>query len=665
MVLEGLAEPDLPLFSVADYVVFSLMICVSAGIGIYYAFSGGGQKTTKEFLLADRQMHVIPVAMSLMASFMSAITVLGTPAEVYTHGTMFWMFWITYIFMIVISAHLYMPVFFNLGVTSAYEYLERRFSVVVRRLGCATFILQMTIYMGICLYAPALALEEVTGVNLWGAVLTLGIVCTFYTTVGGMKAVMWTDTFQVCVMCMGFLAVIIQGSINAGGFGEVWSRNLEGERLTFFVFNPDPRIRHSTWSVLIGGGFMWTAVFGVNQAQVQRYLSCKNLRKAQTALYLNVPGLFVIVSLASLCGLVMFALNKDCDPVTAEYLKTSDQLMPYTVMMLLSWLPGLPGLFVSAVFAGALSTMSSGLNSLAAVTLEDFIKPFKKDLSESQYTNISKVLVAFYGALMILLAWASSFMGAVLQAALGMFGMVGGPLLGVFSLGIFFPWANTAGAVVGIICGFLMTFWVGIGAQIYKPIVPRPPVTIAGCPLANHTISNVSNVTSTAASMVTDLFETTSVEDLVASAGERPAVAEFYNISYLWYGVIAVIVVVTVGLIVSFVTGPQNPAELDPRLITPFFDTACCCFPGGCRHTLWCGVRHDDRDVWTQKEKEENEKEMQRRESLRIARKESLKMARKESLKNKKEDGDVEKVELKEKEANAETPTIDNKDSAA
>ncbi|XP_019638106.1 PREDICTED: sodium-coupled monocarboxylate transporter 1-like [Branchiostoma belcheri] len=657
MVLEGLAEPDLPLFSIADYVVFSLMICVSAGIGIYYAFSGGGQKTTKEFLLADRQMHVVPVAMSLMASFMSAITVLGTPAEVYTHGTMFWMFWITYIFMIVISAHLYMPVFFNLGVTSAYEYLERRFSVVVRRLGCATFILQMTIYMGICLYAPALALEEVTGVNLWGAVLTLGVVCTFYTTIGGMKAVMWTDTFQVCVMCMGFLAVIIQGSINVGGFGEVWSRNLEGDRLTFFVWDVDPRIRHSTWSVLFGGGFMWIAVFGVNQAQVQRYLSCKNLRKAQTALYLNVPGLFVIVTLASLCGLVMYALNRECDPVTAEYLKTSDQLMPYTVMMLLSWLPGLPGVFVSAVFAGALSTMSSGLNSLAAVTLEDFIKPFKKDLSERQYTNISKVLVAVYGALMILLAWASSFMGAVLQAALGMFGMVGGPLLGVFSLGIFFPCANTVGAVVGIICGFLMTFWVGIGAQIYKPIVPRPPVTIAGCPLANHTDSNFTTST---VSMVTDLLGTTSVEDLVASTEERPAIAEFYNISYLWYGVLAVFVVVTVGLIVSFITGPQNPAELDPRLITPLFDTACCCCPGRCRHTLWCGVRHDDKDVWIEHEKEETEKEMQRRESLRIARKESLK-ARKESLKNKQEDNDVE---LKEKGAKVETPSIGNKDSA-
>ncbi|XP_019638104.1 PREDICTED: sodium-coupled monocarboxylate transporter 1-like [Branchiostoma belcheri] len=544
MVAEGLAPRNYPLFSAWDYVVFAIMLCISAGIGIFYAFKGGGQKSTKEFLLADRSMSVPPVAMSLLASFMSAITVLGTPAEVYTYGTMFWMFWITYMIMVMVSAHFYLPVFFDLGVTSAYEYLERRFSPGIRRLGSFTFICQM-----------------------------------------------------VCVMLAGFLAVIIQGSINEGGFSEIWRIAERGQRVEFFNFDPDPRVRHSTWSVLFGGLFTWVAIFGVNQSQVQRYLSVEKKSRAQIALYLNGFGLVVIVTLAAMCGLVMYARYENCDPITAGFIQTSDQMMPFTVMEILSYLPGIPGLFVSSVFAGALSTMSSGLNSLSAVTLEDFVKPYKKNLTEAQYTVITKILVAIFGGLMMLMAWVSSYLGSVLQAALSIFGMIGGPLLGLFTLGMFFPWANTIGAYSGMLVGFVMTFWVGIGAQVWKPIVPKPPVSIAGCERLN-----VTNVTTSAVSMATELF--TGTTEAVSDVAERPALAELYNISYLYYSLIAVLSVLIVGLIVSFLTGAQDPAKLDPRLISPFFDIVCCCCPGGCLRKLHCGVQHDDKDAWDQRDRE-------------------------------------------------------------
>ncbi|XP_078583618.1 sodium-coupled monocarboxylate transporter 1-like isoform X1 [Branchiostoma floridae x Branchiostoma japonicum] len=602
MVNPGFAPRDIPLFSIPDYVVFAIMLAICTGIGIYYACAGGGQRTTRQFLLADRQMQILPVAMSLLASFMSAITVLGTPAETYVYGTMYFMFCISYLIMGMAAAHIYMPVFFNLGVTSAYEYLERRFSKGVRRVGSATFILQMVMYMGIVLYAPSLALEAVTGMNVWAAVLSLGIICTFYTTIGGMKAVLWTDTFQVCVMVAGFLAVIIQGCLQLGGIAEVWKVNYEGGRLEFFNFDVDPRVRHSSWSVHIGGTFMWIAIFGVNQAQVQRYLTVDKLSRAQIALYLNVVGLWLIVTLATLCGLVLYAFYKDCDPIVAGYIRTSDQLMPLIVMEILSWLPGLPGLFVSCVFAGALSTMSSGLNSLSAVTLEDFVRSYKKDLTEAQYTMISKILVAIYGGLMMLMAYVSSFLGGILQAALSIFGMIGGPLLGLFTLGILFPWANAWGAYAGTATSFLLVFWVGIGAQIYKPPVNKPPISVDGCPRINETISNVTMSTVT---MVTDMFTTTEAGPVV---DDRPDIAKYwYSMSYLYYSVIAVLTVLIVGLVVSFITGAQDPEELDPRLITPFFDTVCCCFPERWRAKLRCGVPQEDRELWMEKDAEEFE----------------------------------------------------------
>ncbi|XP_077866780.1 sodium-coupled monocarboxylate transporter 1-like [Saccoglossus kowalevskii] len=156
------ASPDVPGFSIADYVIFGLLLLVSASIGIWHACTGGKQRTTGEFLMANRMMGPIPVACSLTASFMSAITILGTPAEHYIHGCMYSLFGITYALVMILSAELFMPIFYKLKVTSAYEYLEFRFnSKFVRVLGSATFICQMVLYMGIAIYAPSLALNAV------------------------------------------------------------------------------------------------------------------------------------------------------------------------------------------------------------------------------------------------------------------------------------------------------------------------------------------------------------------------------------------------------------------------------------------------------------------------------------------------------------------------
>lgn len=108
-------------FSVVDYIVFGSLLAISAGIGIYHALTGGRQSTTKEFLLADKNMNAFPVAMSLVASFISAITFLGTPAENYLHGSMFWLFGFAYILTGIFTIRVYMPVFFKMEITSAYE----------------------------------------------------------------------------------------------------------------------------------------------------------------------------------------------------------------------------------------------------------------------------------------------------------------------------------------------------------------------------------------------------------------------------------------------------------------------------------------------------------------------------------------------------------------
>ncbi|NWR76894.1 SC5A8 protein, partial [Centropus unirufus] len=538
-------------FTAWDYVVFAAMLMVSAIIGIYYAFAGGGQKTSEDFLMGGRRMNAFPVALSLTASFMSAVTVLGTPAEIYCFGAMFCIFSITYVLVVLCSAEIFLPVFYKLGITSTYEYLELRFNRCLRLCGTFLFIIETAsrpqscciLYTGIVIYAPALALNQVTGFDLWGAVVATGVVCTFYCTLGGLKAVVWTDVLQVGIMIAGFSSVIIRASVIQGGIGHIINDSYHGGRLNFWDFNPNPLQRHTFWTITIGGTFTWLGIYGVNQSQVQRFISCKSRFHAKMSLYINLVGLWVILACVALCGLSLYSIYKDCDPWKSNKVSAPDQLMPYLVLDILHDFPGLPGLFVASAYSGTLSTVSSSINALAAVTVEDLIKPYFPSLSERQLSWTSMGMSFFYGAVCIAMAAVASVLGSLLQAALKIFGMVGGPLLGMFALGILCSFANETGAFVGLASGFVMTIWVGIGSQIYPALPERAkPLTLstAGCNIS------LGNLTSTANPLTT----------VITPAAERPAVADnWYSLSYLYISTLGTLITVTVGIIFSLLTG--------------------------------------------------------------------------------------------------------------
>ncbi|NXN02548.1 SC5A8 protein, partial [Sylvia borin] len=551
-------------FTVWDYVVFAAMLVISAIIGIYYAFVGGGQKTSKDFLMAGRSMTALPVALSLTASFMSAVTVLGTPAEIYRYGAVFCIFAITYALVVLCSAEIFLPVFYKLGITSTYEYLELRFNKYLRLCGTVLFIIQtasklqsssVTLYTGIVIYAPALALNQVTGFDLWGAVVATGVVCTFYCTLGGLKAVVWTDVFQVGIMVAGFSSVIIRAVVVQEGIGRIVNDSYHGGRLNFWDFDPNPLQRHTFWTIVIGGTFTWTSIYGVNQSQVQRYIACKSRFHAKLSLYINLVGLWAILVCATLCGLALYSIYKDCDPWTANQVSALDQLMPYLVLDILRDFPGVPGLFVASAYSGTLSTVSSSINALAAVTVEDLIKPYFKSLSEKKLSRISMGMSLFYGGVCIAMAAVASLLGALLQAALSIFGMVGGPLLGLFALGILCSFANGIGAFVGLISGFVISLWVGIGSQIYPPLPERTKplyLSTAGCNITS------GNLTSTEIPLTT-VFST--------PGAERPALADnWYSLSYLYFSTLGTLVTVVVGIIISLLTGGLKQ-NTDPKFL--------------------------------------------------------------------------------------------------
>uniref|UniRef100_A0A8B9H5H1 Sodium-dependent multivitamin transporter n=1 Tax=Astyanax mexicanus TaxID=7994 RepID=A0A8B9H5H1_ASTMX len=536
--------PGQKYFTTIDFVLFALLLVASMAIGLYYALSGGRQRTTQEFLLADRSMKCLPLSLSLMATFQSAVAIVGTPAEVYTNGTQYWFIGCSYILGLLIPAHIFIPVFYRLNLTSAYQYLELRFCKTVRICGTVTFIFQMVIYMGVGVYTPALALHAVTGFHLWGAVLATGLVCTVYTALGGLKAVIWTDVFQTVVMFTGQMAVIIVGVHQVGGFSDFWRKVTDGGRISGIDLNPDPTVRHTFWTLAVGGVFLMLSLYGVNQAQVQRYLSSRTEKEAIMSCYMAFPCLQIALGLSCLMGLVMFACYGDINLVDQQYIKSKDQMVLYFVMDMLQDFPGLPGLFVACLFSASLSTISSAFNSLATVTMEDLIKPNYPSITDSRTHSFLKY---------------NDIICCCLYAALSIFGMLGGPLLGLFCLGIFFPWANSSGAVTGLIAGLVMAFWVGIGG-----FVAQMSSSVTVCP---------HNCTDTVATKNLTMATVTAIMTPVTNKPSKPVAHHgLYSLSYMWYSAFNSSVVVLIGLFVSLITGPMKERDVTTGTVYPLMD---------------------------------------------------------------------------------------------
>ncbi|XP_048251446.1 sodium-coupled monocarboxylate transporter 1-like [Haliotis rufescens] len=497
MVSEGVV------FGAADYVVFALVLAVSAAIGVFYAFWGNRQKTTGEFLMGGRDMKIVPVAISILVSFMSAILILGTPAEMYREGTQYYLYTFGLIGAIVISAVLYVPLLYPLKYTSSFEYLEKRFNSRAARLtGTGMMIVKQVTYMGVVSLAPSTALEAVTGFPTWATIITVGLVSTFYTCLGGMKAVVWADVFQSVVMLAGILAIIVRGAYVVGGLGEVWRVNEEWGRIQFFDFDPDPTVRQSFWSLVIGTAITWSYTYGLSQVTAQRYSMLPTLQQARLSVILNIVGVILLMTSVCLAGIIMFAYyaKKGCDPLFAKKVSNANQLMAYFVLEVLGY-PGVPGLFIACLFCGALSTMSSSLSALAAVFWEDVLKPPLGDkLTEAQKTLTTKLLVLVFGGAGIGVSFLTIHLGGtILQVCLSFTGAAAGPLLGMFILGAFFPWSNWLGAVVGGVLGLVFPLWISIGAYT---VVGTP--SGLEYPTHNCSIPNITMTTTMSTVMPTD-----------------------------------------------------------------------------------------------------------------------------------------------------------------
>lgn len=448
-----------------DVASFVLYLVATVAFGVWV---GGRQKDLKTYMLAGNQMHWSLLAISVMAALFSGISFLGAPAEAYNHNLIYLWVLVAYFIATPITTLIFLPLFFRLNFYTAYEYLEHRFDLRLRRLSSASFIFRVVLWLALALYAPALVISQLMGVPLWITILLTGFCTTLYTTVGGMKAVIYTDAVQFFVIVLGIVA-ILGVALNAipGGLPAAWQIADDHGRTRVFDFSLSPDVRMTFWGAFIGGIALNLVQLVTDQVSVQRYLTATNLRESQKALWFKLALTLPLMSIFYLTGIVLFAFYQ-ANPEAAAGLTRVDSLLPTFVGNHVS--SPIPGLLAAAILAATMSTVSAGVNSLTTATLIDFFYARKTVIDpaaeQTGHVAAARRWTIFYGVVVTLCGLIVSRLGSLIEATAKVAGLFGGPLLGIFFLGVLSPRANAQGTLIGAVVGFLMVLAVGLMTQV-------------------------------------------------------------------------------------------------------------------------------------------------------------------------------------------------------
>lgn len=409
-----------------------------------------GTKSTEDFYLGGQSIPWWAAGMSIFGTTLSAITYLALPARVF--GTS-WSVIILNAGIVLVApliALVYVPRLRRMNAVTAYQFLESRFDLGLRLFGSASFIIFQLFRMGVVVFLPALALAAVTGFNLTLCILLMGLIATIYTAFGGIKAVIWTDVIQVFVLIGGaLLALVIVVSNLEGGVSTLIAVGSEAGKFRM------PAIEWS-WAgdallVLILGGIFSNALvpYTSDQAVVQRYLTTPSEADAKKAVWTNALLAIPATLIFAVMGIALYVFYKT-NPDLLGPLQKNDQILPWFVA---NQMPaGLAGLVIAGVFAAAMSSLDSSMHSICTAVSNDFVKRFREDWKEKDQLKFARYLVACLGILGTTSALIMSKVetGHIFDFLIGLMGLIGGPLAGLFLLGIFVPRANKTHAWIGL-----------------------------------------------------------------------------------------------------------------------------------------------------------------------------------------------------------------------
>ncbi|MBD1260146.1 sodium:solute symporter [Maribacter polysiphoniae] len=457
-----------------DYIIIVVYLVAFLGIGYFFKEN----KNSGDYFLGGRSMGWLPLSLSTMATQLSAISFISAPAFVgLKEGG--GMQWLTYEFGVPLAMAFLLiaiiPTLYKSGIVSVYEYLEKRFDASSRLLISLVFQISRSVATGVMVYTMALILQATIGVDFWISVLIIGVITLIYSFQGGMKAVIWGDVIQMVILFMGIVICLVYGISELGGF-ENFLTHVDKDRLTAVDFtkwgfsNGDKNDEFGFWPMAIGGFFLYASYYGTDQTQSQRLLSAKDMPTIKKLLLANGLVRFPLTLTYCIMGLVLGTLlMQDAnfqELINSVYQsnisslegKKADLMVP---VFIIKYLPnGIIGILIVAIMSAAMSSLSSTVNSLSAVTMEDFVKRFKPEMEGDQYVRTSRFLSIFWGLVCLFFAFfAGNIEGTVIEVINKISSVFYGPILAAFILAILTKRTHALGANIGIVVGVLFNIY--------------------------------------------------------------------------------------------------------------------------------------------------------------------------------------------------------------
>ena len=473
---------------ILDLVVIGVYLLGTVAVGAWFARA---QTNVRDYFVSGHRVPWWAVCGSIVATETSTVSFISVPGYAFGGDFTFLQLVFGYLVGRVVVSLLFVPAYFRGELLTVYQLLGERFGTAMKRLTSGLFLITRSLSDGFRLFATGLVLAallrslpgfdeamaglfpgtDLTFALLAVSVLAIGAATIVYTYLGGIAAVIWTDVIQLVVYLLGAfvaLAILLDGI--PGGWSEVVAVGREAGKFRLFDFTPGLTKSYTFWSGLVGGAFLTTATHGTDQMMVQRYLCSRSERDARLALLTS--GVLVLAQfvLFLTIGVALYAYYEavpgELAGLTSGGRVQTDRVFP---LFIVSHLPtGLMGLVIAAIFAAAMSTLSSSLNSSAAAAVGDFYMPATGGArSDRHYLAVSRALTAFWGAVQIVVALAAIILSTrVVDEVLGIASFTNGIILGIFLLGTFTPEVRQRGAMAGAVVGGVVM----LGVKVLTPV---------------------------------------------------------------------------------------------------------------------------------------------------------------------------------------------------
>ena len=444
-----------------------IVIILYFGVLVFMGwFFSKRQKSSTDYFKASGRLPWWAVGLSIFGTALSAITFMAIPAKAYATDWSYMLMNAGIILVAPLIIFLFIPFYRKLNITTAYEYLEQRFNLATRLICSVSYILFQIGRMGVVLLLPSIAMHVVTGIDIFLCISLMGVLSLAYTMMGGIEAVVWTDAMQVVILLGGAIfAVFFIGQEVDGGIGGVISQGMADRKLSLGSTALDLK-NPTVWTVLLATMFANITTYGTDQTMVQRYLTTRDKKMAGRSVWTNVVLTIPATLIFFFVGTALYVFFKNNPVLISSTISDGDAIFPWFIY---SQMPqGLVGLLISGIFAAAMSTLSSSMNSAATAYSVDIHFRFGWSANRDQLwlARLFTLILGLMGILFAILmaTWDVKSLWDEFQKILG---LVLGGLGGLFLLGLLTRRANGPGAVMGLLGSVLVQIWVSRTGMVH------------------------------------------------------------------------------------------------------------------------------------------------------------------------------------------------------